>query len=69
MAVKPRVYGPPAQAGRGVILTDQQVNAIRNVSSGTVKEVAKRFGVSETTVSSIWANTGRYARVPINVRT
>lgn len=68
MAQKKRVFGPQQRAGTGVILTDQQVNAIRNVTSGTVKSTAKRFNVSETTVSSIWANTGRYSQVPINPR-
>lgn len=59
-----RVYGPPPSAGLGPILTNDQVNAIRNVTSGTVAQAAKKFGVSETTVSAIWANKGRYADIP-----
>jgi len=65
VVVAKRVYGPPAMAGKAVILTDQQVNAIRNITEGTVKQAARRFGVSEATISAIWANKGRYRNVPI----
>lgn len=66
MANMDRIYGPPKMSGSAIILTDQQVNAIRNVTSGTTKEAAQRFGVSEATISSIWRNKGRYASVPFN---
>lgn len=61
---KGRVYGPPTQTGFGIMLTDQQVNAVRNVTTGTLKEAAKRFGISEATISDIWHNRGRFANVP-----
>lgn len=60
-----RTYGPQIRSGKAVILTDQQVNAIRNITTGTLKEAAERFGVSEATVSAIWYNKGRFANVPI----
>lgn len=64
-----RVFGPPPMSGTSTILTDQQVNAIRNVTSGSLKEAADRFGVSEATITKIWQNVGRYKNVPLNPRT
>lgn len=61
-----RVYGPPKMSGNAVILTDQQVNAIRNITSGSIEDAAKRFGVSTNTINNIWKNKGRFADVPFN---
>lgn len=60
-----RVYGPPKMSGAQVMLTDQQVNAIRNVTSGTIEQAAERFGVSCNTINMIWKNKGRFANVPV----
>lgn len=64
-----RVFGPPSLTAVKFNLTNQQVNAIRNISTGTLKDAARQFGVSEGTISDIWHNRGRFRSIPVREKT
>lgn len=63
MAKSVRKYGPPVTASP--TLTNEQVNVIRFLTKGTVREIAEQYGVSTNVIDDIFHDRGKYKDVPV----